>query len=97
MAWKNKVDNLDRFIFPTAIFLRLTKAGNPLVHFCGRLGLSSTQQPQSISQIDLLFFAVYVIYKKNYSFSTVYSGVKFFLSDQNCQLFLFKNKWEQYG
>ena len=25
----------------------------------------------------LLFFAVYKIYKKNYSFSTVYSGVKF--------------------
>ena len=41
----------------------------------------------------LLFFAVYEIYKKNHSFSTVYSGVKFlFFSVQNCQLFLFKNK-----
>ena len=44
----------------------------------------------------LLFFAVYEIYKKNYSFSTVNSGVKFlFFSVQNCQLFLFKNKRQQ--
>ena len=37
----------------------------------------------------LLFFAAYGICKKNYSFSRV---VFLFFSDQNCQLFLFKNK-----
>ena len=37
----------------------------------------------------LLFFATYVICKKNYSFSGV---VFLFFSDENCQLFLFKNK-----
>ena len=42
--------------------------------------------------IALLFFAVYIIYKKNYAFSRV---VFLFFSDQNCQLFLFKNKWQQ--
>ena len=42
----------------------------------------------------LLFFAVYVIYKKNYSFSRV---VFLFFSDINCQLFLFKNKWQRYA
>ena len=42
---------------------------------------------------SFLFFAVYEIYKKNHSFSTVYSGFKtLFFSVQNCQLFLFKNK-----
>ena len=45
-----------------------------------------------ISVKFLLFFAVYLIYKKNYSFS-----FSFFLSDQNCQLFLFKNIWQQFG
>ena len=39
-----------------------------------------------------LFFAAYVICKKNYSFSRV---VFLFFSDQNCQLFLFKTKWQQ--
>ena len=33
--------------------------------------------PMTSFRKDLLFFAVYKIYKKNYSFSTVYSGVKF--------------------
>ena len=48
------------------------------------------------SLIFLLFFAAYVICKKKYSFSTVYKGVKLlFFSVQNCQLFLFKNKWQQ--
>ena len=38
---------------------------------------------------SLIFFAVNVIYKKNYSFSRV---VFLFSSDQKCQLFSFKNK-----
>ena len=43
----------------------------------------------------IFYFSQYIlIYKKNYSFSRV---VFLFLSDQNCQLFLFKNKWQQYG
>ena len=37
-----------------------------------------------------LFFAAYVICKKNYSFSRVV-----FFSEQNKELFLFKNKWQQ--
>ena len=43
-------------------------------------------------QEKLLFFAIYVIHKKNYSFSRV---VFLFFSVQNCQLFLFKNKLQQ--
>ena len=38
----------------------------------------------------LLFFAAYVICRKNYSFSRVV----FLFLDQNCQLFSFKNKWQ---
>ena len=45
------------------------------------------QKILSKKQIDFLFFAVYVIYKKTYSFSRV---VFLFFSVQNCQLFLFK-------
>ena len=41
----------------------------------------------------LLFFAAYVICKKNYSFTRV---VFLFFSVQNCQLFLFKNKTAGY-
>ena len=37
----------------------------------------------------LIFFAAYIICKKNFSFSRV---VFLFFSDQICQLFLFKNK-----
>ena len=40
-------------------------------------------------KLQLLFFAVHVIYKKNYSFSRI---VFLFFSHQNCQLFSFKNK-----
>ena len=39
--------------------------------------LSFTHSHPSIRSTPFLCFAVYVIYKKNYSFSTVYSGVKF--------------------
>ena len=40
------------------------------------------------------FFTAYVICKKNYSFSRV---VFLFFSVQNCQLFLFKNKCQQWS
>ena len=42
-----------------------------------------------IISLELLFFAAYVICKKNYSFSRV---VFLFFSTQNCQIFSFKNK-----
>ena len=52
---------------------------------------------KDLNKSEILFFDVYELYKKNYSFSTVYSGVKFlFFSVQNCQVFYFKNnKWQQ--
>ena len=47
----------------------------------------------SCSQL-VIFCSIFVICKKNYSFSRV---LFLFSSVQNYQLFLFKNKWQQYG
>ena len=44
----------------------------------------------------IIFRTIYNIQEKLFIQYSVQWG-QFFLSDQNCQLFLFKNKWEQYG
>ena len=63
------------------------KKGRELGKGNKKLFILAQKTPQK--RRNFLFSAVYVIYKNNFSFSTV---VFLFFSDQNFQLFFFKNK-----